>query len=77
MTALTKDDLIYCDDAPSDLAPGWYPGIRCWDQNEGGFPVGLYWDGKAWEPGALNFIPQLFEDEASAEARADELNLGW
>ena len=77
MTAPTKDDLIDCEEAPSDLAPGWYPGIRCWDSSEGAFPAGLHWDGKEWERASLQCILQRFDDEESAEAIALELDLGW
>jgi hypothetical protein len=57
---------------------GWYPGIVCWDANEGGFPSAFYWDGKEWNSCRIfSYKPHRFETEKEADKAAEDANLGW
>lgn len=51
--------------------PGWYPVMRCWDQEEGSFPGGAFWNGSEWSSGAvIEYLPERYETRYEAELNA-------
>lgn len=56
------------DNTPA--ASGWYAALVCYDSREGAFPVGAYWDGKAWDRKAVVAFGDMRDTEDEAKSLA-------
>lgn len=70
-----------CDEM-TDLEPGWYPILYCWDAEEGCFPGGAQWTGSGWAENNVSanithYWHVKFDEMESAEAYAYENDPNW
>lgn len=63
-------------DGTPPAEPGWYEVLICYDEQEGIFPDGAWWDGIRWErKGVLAFgIMKPSQQEAAESARAHDID---
>lgn len=64
----------------SPTRAGWYPILKCWDQSEGMFPDGGYWNGVSWSlvsPTVMHFIDEECGNVERAKNLARQYDPEW